>query len=89
MWTQMGNVGIELRPDNCGVIFDRISDDVITARMGEGMKLNDLTMGQVNSFNKEGFSVLIFRGHDKKFFLNNKHTEEYVLEKVRGRTDIY
>ena len=86
MWTQMENVPVALRPDKCGIIFDKIADDVITGRIEEGTMLNDLTMGQVNSFIREGFSVLIFRGRDMKHFLNDNHTEEYVMEKVRGRT---
>lgn len=86
MWSQMENVGEELRPDICGVIFDRISDDVITARLEEGKKLNNLTFNQVEHFNKEGFSVLVFRGRHMKFFLNEKHTEEYVMGIVRDRS---
>lgn len=89
MWLQMDNVGIELRPDKCGIIFDKTSDGVITARLDEGKKLNKLVMGQINSFIKEGFSILIFRGRERKFFLNEDHTENYVIEAVRDRAELH
>lgn len=89
MWSQMENVGFEMRPDQCGVIFDRISDDVITARLEEDRMLNELTQRQLDFFKNEGFSVLIFRGRDKKIFLNGKHTEDQVMEVVRGCGDLH
>ena len=86
LWSQMETVGDELRPDRCGIIFDRISDDVITARLEEGQKMNSLVVAQMGAFNREGFSVLVFRGGDRKFFLNDRHTESDVLGVVRDRT---
>ena len=84
MWLQMENAGEDLRPDKCGIIFDRMSDDVITARLDDDLKINDLVMSQINNFKAEGFSVLIFRGNDRKYFLNDRHTEDYVTGIVRG-----
>ena len=85
MWSQMDTVSDELRPDRCGIIFDRISDDVIAARIEEGKKINDLLMAQIQNFKNEGFSVMIFRGRDKKLFLNDSHTESCVLEAIHDR----
>lgn len=91
MWSQMPDqfATLAMRPDNCGIIFDRQGDDVIAARMEEGKKLNDLLIGQINSFNKQGFSVLVFRGKDCKHFLIEGHTEQYVEELIRGRGELY
>jgi hypothetical protein len=89
MWLQMENAGIELRPDNCGIIFDRAGDDVICARLEEATKLKPLVMGQINAFIDEGFSVLIFRGQDSKCFLNIQHTEQYVRDTVHDRSLIH
>ena len=89
MWSQMDTVGNELRPDKCGIIFDKISDEVITARLDDDRKIKDLVMGQINSFINEGFSVLIFRGREKKFFMNDKHTKEHVIEAVNDRSLIH
>ena len=84
MWSQMETVADELRPDRCGIIFDRISNDVIASRIEEGKKINDLLMAQIENFKKEGFSVMVFRGRDKKLFLNDSHTESCVLEAING-----
>lgn len=89
MWSQMPNqfATLELRPDKCGVIFDRQSDDVIAARIEEGQMINNLLFGQIGSFNREGFSVLVFRGKQRKHFLAEGHTKEYVDEVVRKRAE--
>ena len=86
MWSQMETVSDELRPDKCGIIFDRISDDVIAARIEADRKLNGLLTAQVGYFDNEGFSVVIFRGREKKIFLNGRHTETDVIEILHDRT---
>lgn len=86
MWVQMESVGIELRPDKSGIIFDKMCDDVICARLEKGRKMNDLVFGQVNNFIDNGFSVMIFRDRENKIFLAGNHTEEYVIGKINGRS---
>ena len=85
MWSQMDLVAEALRPDRCGIIFDRIADDVIVARLEEGFKLDGHLLGQINAFIAEGFSVLIFRGRENKYFLNEKHSQDYVRGVVHDR----
>ena len=89
MWSQMENVGMALRPDKCGIIFDRAGDDVISARMEQGTKLSPLVMGQITAFNNEGFSVLVFRDRSSKCFLAENHTEAYVRNVIDGRAKLY
>lgn len=89
MWVQMENAGEELRPDKSGIIFSRSSDDVISARLDEDRLLNSLTLGQIQAFNNEGFSVVVFRGKEQKFYLNNTHTKIDVVRAVHGRTIIH
>lgn len=89
MWSQMPHVGSELRPDKCGVMFDRAGNDVIVGRLEQGKKLNDLTYKQVQVFNQDGFSVLLFRGRDRKFFLADGHDENYVIGVVRDRAKLH
>ena len=85
MWSQMETVSDELRPDKCGILFDRISDTVIAARLEDDKKLNGLLSAQVDYFNQEGFSVVIFRGREKKIFLNDHQTETDVIEILHDR----
>lgn len=85
----MEDAGIEMRPDQCGIIFDRIAEDVISARLEDDKKLKPLVMGQINAFIEEGFSVLIFRGDDSKCFLTTLHTEQYVRDTVHDRSLVH
>lgn len=84
MWTQMNEVADDLRPDKCGIIFDRMAEDVISARIDEGQKIKPLAFSQINAFIEQGFSVLVFRGEASKCFLSNAHSEQYVRDTVHG-----
>lgn len=90
MWSQMPEhfAMLELRPDKCGVIFDRQGDDVISARIDEGTMIKDLAMAQINNFNIQGFSVIVFRGNNHKIFLKDGHTEDYVRKIIDGRSQL-
>ena len=84
MWTQMDNVAEELRPDKCGIIFDRIGDSVISARIDEDHPMTDFILSQIESFGLEGFSVVVFRGASMQGHLHKSHTQDYVMDVIRG-----
>ena len=79
MWTQMEQVGEKLRPDKCGIIFDRIGDDVITGRLSEDRDMTPLIEGQLASFLREGFSIVVFHGEKHLAYLQDHHDREYVI----------
>lgn len=85
----MGIVGEELRPDKCGIVFDRAGDDVITARLEEGLELSRLILSQIESFYREGFSIVVFQGGKKMGFLQDEHDREYVYGVIRGRAKLH
>jgi hypothetical protein len=89
MWSQMENVGEELRPDKSGIIFDRAGDDVITARIEEGMEFSELVLGQISSFMREGFSVVVFQGVKKLGYLQEDHSRDYVYGVIRDRAKLH
>ena len=60
-YNQMEKCHIDLRPDNCGVVFERIGDDIFIGTTDSNLKkLKDVVSGQIMSFVKEGFSVILF-----------------------------
>lgn len=85
----MDNVGESLRPDKSGIIFDRAGEDVITARLEEGLELSPLIERQIGFFLEEGFSVVVFQGAQKLGYLQDHHSKEYVYEVIRGRAKLH
>jgi len=60
-YNQMKKVSINFRPDKCGVIFEKITDDIFIGTVDPNeSKLKDIVKGQINSFLGEGFSVVLF-----------------------------
>ena len=55
---QMENVSINLRPDNCKVIFEKL-DDIFFGTLHPDYELTNDAKGQIASFIKEGYSVII------------------------------
>jgi hypothetical protein len=60
MWVQQEKSSENMRPDRCGVIFDKIADDIILAKVDPDRKrLADDIKRQIKLFTNEGFSVVM------------------------------
>jgi uncharacterized cysteine cluster protein YcgN (CxxCxxCC family) len=89
-WKQMKNAGDELRPDKCGVLFEKWSDYIMVGAT-DRYNISPLIMGQINFFNKEGISVL-FINHKKKsktFFLATGHSKEFVKGEINDSPKLH
>ena len=84
-WKQMQYAHIDLRPDNCGVLFEKWSDRVIVGSTED--ELSELILGQIGYFQKEGISVLIVNQNEKTrmFYLADGHTIKSVEEDIKCR----
>ena len=59
-YRQMENISINLRPDKCHVIFEKLSGlNTFLGLLDHGYILNEDVKGQISAFNKDGFSVFI------------------------------
>ena len=95
---QMEKVSVNLRPDNCKVIFEKISDTLFFGTLHYKYELTDIAKSQILSFNKEGFSVLIVTSGQTNLqaFISDNHTlseivQEYnnYIEKKSGGSSIH
>jgi hypothetical protein len=84
-WKQMEYAHIDLRPDNCGVCFEKWSDKVIVGSTED--ELSELIFGQIGFFQREGISVLIVNQNKKtrNYYLAEGHTVESVEEDIKCR----
>jgi len=84
-WKQMKHAHIDLRPDNCKVLFQKWSDRLIIGLTYD--EISELVIGQINYFQKEGISVLIANQIKKEryFYLAEGHTVESVEEDIKWR----
>lgn len=80
-YNQMERVSINLRPDKCGIIFERL-DDIMIGTI-DNVILNDDAGGQLESFKKEGFSLVLYREHIEPYVWSEKYTREEILEKIQ------
>jgi hypothetical protein len=58
---QAPKANIALRPDNCGVIYERIQDDIMFGTMDITRSKYTHLNGQVKAFLDEGFNVVLSR----------------------------
>lgn len=60
-YAQMNKVSTNLRPDNCGVMFERIEGDIFVGNVDPDREMSqEMIDGQINAFLNEGFSVVLF-----------------------------
>lgn len=56
-WLQSGVDNPELRPDRCGVIFERLDDTTFYGTLAENV--TDLARKQAQSFTQQGYTVYL------------------------------
>jgi len=59
MYNQMERATINLRPDKCKVMFEKITDDIIHGSLHPDYSLNYFVKQQINMFLQEGFSIIM------------------------------
>lgn len=76
-YIQSGATNEKLRPDNCGIVFEKVSDRIFYGTVIPEAKITDYAKGQVNAFVKQGFSVVLASLNEtsNKFFINIDHDE--------------
>lgn len=66
---------VELRPDKCGVIFEKLGDHIFHGTIKPNTELSDTVRGQIHSFINQGLTVFIKDGDTYMKFLGIGHTE--------------
>ena len=84
-YVQMKTRNISLRPDNCGIIFEKLSARIFFGTVILGMKVSDLGLGQTQSFLKQGFSVILasVEKEHNHFMISDSHTEDEIMAEFR------
>ena len=84
-WKQMKYAHIDLRPNNCGVLFEKWSDNVIVGSTED--ELSELILGQIGYFQRECISVLMVNQEEKikVYYLAEGHTVSFVDGEIRKR----
>lgn len=83
MWLQSG-AHEDLRPDKCGVMFEKISDDLIYGTQDPRQEPSNLGMAQVDQFNKQNFSVVINYKGKKEIYEADGHTIENIKKQLES-----
>jgi hypothetical protein len=71
-YNQMDNVSLNLRPDKCGVIFEKISDKLFIGTIDPKQeKPQDIVMKQIDAFLNDGYSVILHHIKENKPIIIN------------------
>lgn len=83
-YIQMEKVHIDLRPDKCGVMFEMLSDNIFLGTLHPDLEFTDVAKKQINSFMKQGYSV-VFSRKDKnlRFYISDKHNDDDILNEFK------
>lgn len=86
---QMKKVHINFRPDNCKVIFEKISNNLFFGTLHPDYDLSYNVKTQIKSFGEQGFSTIITcsKWPKPKLFLAENHTEQQVGYEMKKYLD--
>jgi len=87
-WLQMDNVHLDLRPDKCNVIFEKINDTLILGT-SDGNYILPLIKGQIESFRKSGISVMLqkFNPHEWTCYLSVGADKEEIKKALEDKAN--
>jgi len=76
-YNQMKIVSEKMRPDNCGVIFERLEDDLMFGTINPEHKDFSFINGQIQTFLNEGINVVLSKnGQPITYHLDNVKPED-------------
>jgi len=89
MWLQMPFVGVSMRPDKCGVVFEKFAENVVMG--GTDGRVERIVEGQIKAFNNEGISVVLVNHSNKSKmdYLANGHTRKLVEDVINGCSKLH
>lgn len=74
---QMNKVSIKLRPDKCGIIFEKLAEDLMFGTVDPKHKDFTFINGQINHFLNEGINIVLSKqGQPIVYHLDNINPEE-------------
>ena len=85
----MEKVKIELRPDKCRFVFEKMSDTLVLGTTDKTIdSINPLIMRQVQSFIDEGISVFLQQCDPYKYicFTTKEANKQEILETLRKKS---
>ena len=79
---QASDAPLKLRPDNCKVIFEKLSDQLFIGTLDARHEITETAMGQVKSFLSQGYSVIMGASDFRKpaVFIALGHNEEEIMK---------
>ena len=68
-YLQSENLPVELRPDKCGIIFDKKNDRIFTGTIVTGVAVKKIAKDQIRNFLQQGFSVILLKPEESPFVI--------------------
>jgi len=89
-YRQTEKCSTDLRPDKIKIIFEKVSNDIFFGLNHPDYALTDIAKKQIDSFVKQGFSVVVSNYKEKKpkLFLAKGHIVNEVLNKINIRLKV-
>lgn len=89
MYSQSEKLPVSLRPDKCGIVFEKVNDKLILSIQHPDMQPTVMATNQANEFVKQGFSVAIKKKDNRmQIFLAKGHKakeiEDIIVKNTRS-----
>ena len=90
-YLQMKSDNINLRPDNCGIIFEKHSERIFYGILIPDMEISKSGHGQIQSFLNQGYSVVLSSISERhnKYLISQNHKEEEIRMEFKEIVDGY
>jgi hypothetical protein len=81
-YNQVDDVPIDLRPDNCHIIFEKIGDNIFFGTQDPEHEITEFGNGQIRSFVNQGYSVVINKGGNIFYMIAEGHSLDIIKDEI-------
>jgi hypothetical protein len=79
---QMAKASVKMRPDNCGVMFEKLEDDLMVGTVVPKHKDFKFVQGQIGAFLKENINVILYKNGQPTVYHLDTVKPERLLERI-------
>jgi len=83
-YVQMPKVNIALRPDNCGVVFEKINDTLVLGMLDPSRKEYPYLKGQIDAFFNSGVNIVLTKSGKPTVYNQEGINPKDLINLVKG-----
>ena len=84
-YAESDDLPISLRPDKCGIIFEKLSNNLFLGTVDHRIEVTKIAFAQIENFNVQGFSVVLKKNNTREVIVKTAdvHNKDDIINEYK------